>query len=151
MSEEYTHRILLVEDNPADAELTAEAIRFAGLQVGLDVANSVEQALAMLRRQAPYESASRPDLILFDLNLPRREGREGVREIKEDPQLQTIPVLVLSSSRAEPDIRDSYRLHANGYVVKPVDFQEFVDVLERIRKFWFETVELPPPPTKDWS
>ena len=149
MHSEHTYRILLVEDNPADAELTAEAIQFAGLKVDLDVSNSVEQALAMLRREEGYEKQPRPDLILMDLNLPRREGREGIREIKDDPFLRTIPVLIMSSSQAITDVRDSYALHANGYIVKPVDFERFVHLLQQINIFWFEAATLVPNTDKD--
>jgi len=149
MQAEPTHRILLVEDNPADAELTAEAIQFAGLNVALDVATSVEQALAMLRRTDDYSEQPRPDLILLDLNLPRREGREGVREIKSDPFLRTIPVLIMSSSQAITDVRDSYALHANGYIVKPVDFERFVHLLQQINQFWFEAATLVPNTDKE--
>jgi chemotaxis family two-component system response regulator Rcp1 len=132
--------ILLVEDNPADVRLTQEALREGKVKNNLSVARDGEEALAFLRR----EGAPRPDLILLDLNLPRRDGREVLKEIKDDPQLRMIPVVVLTTSAAEGDILKSYSLHANCYITKPVDLDQFITVVKSIDDFWLTIVRLPP-------
>ena len=132
--------ILLVEDNPADVRLTQEALREGKVKNNLSVARDGEEALAFLRR----EGAPRPDLILLDLNLPRRDGREVLKEIKDDPQLRMIPVVVLTTSAAEGDILKSYALHANCYITKPVDLEQFITVVKSIDDFWLTIVRLPP-------
>ena len=135
--------ILLVEDDPGDVLMTREA--FAEHKVGnnLTVVSDGAEALAYLRREGGYANAVRPDLILLDLNLPRRDGREVLAEIKTDPELRSIPVVVLTTSKAEEDILRSYDLHANAYVTKPVDFERFVDVVRSIDDFYFTVVRLP--------
>ena len=131
--------ILLVEDNAADVRLTQEALREGKVRNNLQVARDGEEALAILRRPG----ATRPDLVLLDLNLPRKDGREVLKEIKDDPDLQTIPVVVLTTSSAEADIVKSYRLHANCYITKPVDLDQFVTVVKSIDDFWLTVVRLP--------
>jgi CheY-like chemotaxis protein len=140
--------VLLVEDDPGDVLMTREA--FAEHTVGskLTVVSDGEEALAYLRRQGAYKSASRPDLILLDLNLPRRDGREVLAEIKTDEALRPIPVVVLTTSSSEEDILSSYQLHANAYVTKPVDFAAFVEVVQQIDEFFIGVVELPPRPPR---
>lgn len=132
--------ILLVEDNPADVRLTQEALREGKVKNNLSVARDGEEALAFLRR----DGATRPDLILLDLNLPRRDGREVLKEIKADPDLRRIPVVVLTTSEAEVDILKSYELHANCYITKPVDLEQFITVVKSIDDFWLTIVKLPP-------
>jgi CheY-like chemotaxis protein len=136
--------ILLVEDNPGDVRLTKEALkegRFANL---INVAVDGFEAMAFLRREGKYANASRPDLILLDLNLPKKNGREVLAEIKADSNLKSIPVVVLTSSQAEKDIVATYNLHANCYITKPVDFEQFICVVRSIEDFWFAVVKLPP-------
>lgn len=136
--------ILLVEDNPGDVRLTIEALkegRFANL---INVAVDGFEALAFLRREGKYANARKPDLILLDLNLPKKNGREVLAEIKTDPHLKSIPVVVLTSSQAEKDIVATYNLHANCYITKPVDFEQFINVVKSIEDFWFAVVKLPP-------
>jgi two-component system, chemotaxis family, response regulator Rcp1 len=135
--------ILLVEDNPGDVRLTREALRECGVQNHLSVASDGVEALAFLRRQGAFRAAARPDVILLDLNLPRMDGREVLMEIKQDPALMSIPVVVLSSSQAEEDIAGAYRLHANCYVTKPMDLDHFVSVVRSIENFWFLIAKLP--------
>ena len=135
--------VLLVEDNPGDAELTREAIESGKIVVRLEVVVDGEQALAYLRRLPPYESAERPDLILLDLNLPKISGREVLAEIKQDEALRAIPVVVLSSSDAAVDISKSYDLGANCYATKPVGLAEFQSIVRAIEQFWFMVVQLP--------
>jgi CheY-like chemotaxis protein len=135
--------ILLVEDNPGDVRLTQEALRESKLHNNLSVARDGVEALAFLRREGPYATAPRPDLILLDLNLPRKDGREVLAEIKSDPHLRAIPVVVLTTSQAEQDIAQSYNLHANCYVTKPVDLEQFITVVQSIEGFWFSIVTLP--------
>jgi two-component system, chemotaxis family, response regulator Rcp1 len=136
--------ILLVEDSPTDRLLAEEALREAKMANRVNVAVDGEQALQYLRRQGPHAKAVRPDLILLDLNLPKKDGREVLREIKEDPVLKVIPVVVLTTSRAEEDILKSYGLHANCYISKPVQFDEFKRIVLSIESFWFAVVKLPP-------
>jgi chemotaxis family two-component system response regulator Rcp1 len=135
--------ILLVEDNPGDARLTMEAFREAKVRNDVRVVTDGVEALAFLRREDKYANAPRPDLILLDLNLPRKDGREVLEEIKSDENLRRIPVAILTTSRAERDILSSYDLHANCFVSKPVDFEEFIRVVRGIEDFWLSIVKLP--------
>jgi CheY-like chemotaxis protein len=135
--------VLLVEDDQGDVLMTREAFAHHKIRNELHVATDGEQALRFLRREGEYEDAPRPGLILLDLNLPRRDGREVLAEIKADPDLRTIPVVVLTTSEAEEDILRSYSLHANAYVSKPVDFERFVEVIRRIDDFFVTVVKLP--------
>jgi two-component system response regulator len=136
--------ILLVEDSPTDVLLAQEALEHAKVLNTLHIVNDGVEALAFLRRQPPYENVPRPDLILLDLNLPRKDGREVLADIKNDELLKRIPVVVLTTSRAEEDIFKAYGLHANCYVTKPVDFDQFAEVVKAIESFWFTIVALPP-------
>jgi two-component system, chemotaxis family, response regulator Rcp1 len=136
--------ILLVEDNPADVRLTQEALVNGKVKHELHVASDGVEAIAFLRRQGPFRQAPRPDLILLDLNLPRKDGREVLAEIKADPDLMGIPVIILTSSQAEEDILKSYNLYANGYIVKPVDLEQFFRIIRQIKEFWMSIVVLPP-------
>jgi CheY-like chemotaxis protein len=136
--------ILLVEDNPGDVRLTQEALREGKVRNHLAVASDGVEAIAYLRKEGEHAGAVRPDLILLDLNLPRKDGREVLAEIKGDPTLRHIPVVVLTSSQAEEDIARAYHLHANCYVTKPVDLDQFIRVVESIEDFWFTIVKLPP-------
>jgi len=138
--------ILLVEDNPADVQLTIEALKDAKLNNHLSVAEDGVEATAFLRREGKYANAPRPDLILLDLNMPRKNGREVLKDIKSDEDLKTIPVVILTTSEAEQDIVKSYRLNANCYVTKPVDFFQFMKVVKAIEDFWMCIVKLPPRP-----
>jgi len=135
--------ILLVEDNPGDIRLTREALQEAKVHNRLHSAHDGEAALAFLRREKGYENAVRPDLILLDLNLPKKDGREVLAEIKADPKLRRTPVIVLSTSRAEQDIQHSYDLYANCYITKPVEMSQFIRVVQSIDNFWFSIVSLP--------
>ncbi|HEX9837178.1 MAG TPA: response regulator [Alphaproteobacteria bacterium] len=138
--------IMLVEDNPADARLTREALRESGVPTRLHHVSDGEQALDFLNRCNGFDGSPRPDIILLDLNLPRMDGRDVLRELKSDPKLMTIPVVVLTTSEAEEDIIRSYELHANCYVQKPVDLDKFLAILGLIENFWLSTVRLPPAP-----
>jgi len=138
--------ILLVEDNPGDVRLTQEALRDAKVQNHMSVASDGDQALAFLRREGEHGDAPRPDLILLDLKLPRRSGREVLAIIKDDPDLRCIPVVILTSSSAHEDILKSYDHHANCYITKPVDFDQFMRVVRSIEDFWLQVVKLPPKP-----
>ncbi len=135
--------ILLVEDNPGDIRLTQEAFRDGKLLNRLTAVSDGEQAMAFLRRQGKYERVRQPDLVLLDLNLPRKDGREVLAEVKADPDLRRIPVVVVTSSRAEEDILKAYNLHTNCYVTKPVDLVKFVAVVKSIEHFWVHIVKLP--------
>ena len=135
--------ILLVEDSPADVRLTQEAFREGKIDANLHVVKDGVEAMAFLRRKVPYTDAVRPDLILLDLNLPRKNGREVLAEIKADEDLKTIPVVILTTSSAEADISESYLLHANCYVVKPVDLDEFNRAMLTIDRFWMKCASLP--------
>ncbi len=135
--------VLLVEDDPGDVLLIREAFEHNKVHNSLHVASDGEQALAFLRREGEHADAPRPDLILLDLNLPRKDGREVLAEVKEDAGLRTIPVVVLTTSEAEEDILRSYDLHANAYVTKPVDFEAFIDVVKQIDDFFVSVVKLP--------
>ena len=135
--------ILLVEDNAGDVRLTQEALREGKVKNNLAVARDGEEAIKMLRREPPFENATRPDLILLDLNLPRKDGRQVLQDIKSDPKLQMIPVVVLTTSNADADIMKSYQLHANCYITKPVDLEQFITVVKSIDDFWLSIVRLP--------
>ena len=135
--------ILLVEDNPADVRLTVEVLKETKVRNTLTVAADGIEALDLLRRIGRYTHAVRPDLILLDLNLPRKDGRQVLAEIKADPDLKRIPVVILTSSKAEEDIFKSYNLYANCYVTKPVDLEQFVKVVKSIEDFWLTIVKLP--------
>ena len=135
--------VLLVEDDPGDILMTREAFQHYKIQNKLHVVTDGEQALQFLRRTGEYADAPRPGLILLDLNLPRRSGHEVLAELKEDPQLRVIPVVILTTSQAEEDILRSYSLHANAYVSKPVDFERFMDVIRQIDSFFVTVVKLP--------
>ena len=135
--------ILLVEDSPSDTELTVEALADGHVGNNLSIVDDGEKALQFLHRQGAYADAPRPDLILLDLNLPRKDGREVLAEIKSDPTLQMIPVVVLTTSGAEQDVQRAYALHANCYITKPVDFRQFVEAVKAIEDFWFTVVKLP--------
>ena len=136
--------ILLVEDNPGDVRLTIEALKEGKVANKINVAVDGIEALAFLRREGKYENAPKPDLILLDLNLPKKNGREVLAEIKMNSHLKCIPVVILTSSQAEKDIVTTYNLHANCYITKPVDFDQFIDVVKSIENFWFTVVKLPP-------
>jgi CheY-like chemotaxis protein len=135
--------ILLVEDNPDDVTLTQEALDAGKVSNNLSVAWDGVEALQYLNREGPYADAPEPDIILLDLNLPKKDGREVLAEIKSDERLKHIPVVVLTTSQAEQDILKSYRLHASCYVTKPVDFDEFIEIVQSIEDFWFTIVKLP--------
>ncbi len=143
MSSIYPIEILLVEDNPGDVRLTQEALREGKVKNNLHVARDGVEALAFLRREGVHKDAARPDLVLLDLNLPRKDGREVLAEIKADPNLKMLPVVVLTTSSAENDIVNTYSLHANCYITKPVDLEQFVKVVKSIDDFWLTVVRLP--------
>jgi CheY-like chemotaxis protein len=136
--------ILMVEDNEGDVYLTMEALRQAKVTNHVSVARDGVEAMEFLRREGPHAAAPRPDVILLDLNLPRKDGREVLADIKADANLRTIPVVVLTSSKAEQDVLRMYDLHANCYIVKPVDFQNLMEVVKSIENFWLTVVKLPP-------
>jgi two-component system, chemotaxis family, response regulator Rcp1 len=135
--------ILLVEDNPGDARLARQGLRQCKIPNNLNIVDDGVKAMDFLHRHRDYATAPRPDLILLDLNLPRKDGREVLREIKEDAGLKMIPVVILTTSRADEDINKTYSLHANCYVTKPLDLQQFLEVVKSIEDFWFSTVSLP--------
>jgi CheY-like chemotaxis protein len=135
--------VLLVEDDPGDVVMTREALGNARVLHDLHVAENGEVALAFLRREEPYEDAPRPDLVFLDLNLPRLDGREVLAQVKADPDLRSIPVVVLTTSDAEEDVLRSYDLHANAYVTKPVDFETFLAAVRQIDDFFLTVARLP--------
>jgi CheY-like chemotaxis protein len=135
--------VLLVEDDPGDTLMIKEAFADNKVRNRLSCVSDGVEALAFLRREGAYAEAPRPDLILLDLNLPRKDGREVLEEVKADPELRTIPVVILTTSEAEEDILRSYSLHANAYVTKPVDFERFIAVVRQIDEFFVEVVRLP--------
>ena len=135
--------ILLVEDNAGDVRLTLEALKEGKVRNNLSVARDGVEALSFLKRDGSYAEAARPDLILLDLNLPRMDGRELLGHIKSDEDLKTIPVVVLTTSKAEEDIIRTYKLHANCYITKPVDLDQFLRVVQSIDDFWLSVVKLP--------
>ena len=136
--------ILLVEDNPGDIRLTREALRDSKMHNRLSVVEDGVEAMRFLRREEEYSDAPRPDIVLLDLNLPRKDGREVLADMKTDPLLRRIPVVVLTTSDDERDIIKSYDLHANCYITKPVDLQRFIEIVKTIEGFWFSIVKLPP-------
>ena len=135
--------ILLVEDNPGDVRLTQEAFKEAKILNHLSVVGDGVDAMAFLRREGGYADVVRPDLVLLDFNLPRMSGRDLLKEIKGDPVLRNIPIVVLTTSRAEQDVLDAYEHHANCYIAKPVDLEQFVNIVRLIGQFWLSIVELP--------
>lgn len=135
--------ILLVEDNPGDVRLTKEALKEGKVLNNLNVAVDGIDALEYLRREGKYADAAKPDLILLDLNMPRKDGREVLAEVKADPELRSIPIVVLTTSKAEEDVFKTYNLHANCYITKPVDLDQFIKVIKSINSFWLEIVLLP--------
>ncbi len=136
--------LLLVEDNPGDVQLTQIALEDSKISVNLNVVSDGVEAMAFLRKQENYTQVPTPDIILLDLNLPRKDGREVLAEIKADQILKRIPVVVLTTSGAEEDILKAYNLSANCYITKPVDFDQFVKIVHSIENFWFTVVKLPP-------
>ena len=136
--------ILLVEDNPGDARLAVEALKEGKVRNNIYHVTDGVEAMRFLCREGPYADAVAPDLILLDLNLPRKDGREVLAEIKEDPTLRLAPVVILTTSDAERDLVRSYDLHANAYVVKPIDLNRFIEIVQAIEDFWFSIVKLPP-------
>jgi len=135
--------VLLVEDNPGDVRLTREALKEGKVRNNLSVVGDGVEALAFLHREGSYSSAPRPDIILLDLNLPRKDGRQVLAEVKADPELRRIPIVVLTTSKAEEDILKTYELHANCFITKPVDFEHFIKVVQSIESFWLSIVQLP--------
>ena len=136
--------ILPVEDNPGDVRLTLESLRDAKMLNHLTAVEDGVEAMAFLRRQGKYTNVPRPDVILLDLNLPKKDGREVLAEVKSDDDLKRIPVVIITTSRAEEDILKTYNLHANCYISKPVDLDQFIRVVKSIEDFWFTVVKLPP-------
>jgi CheY-like chemotaxis protein len=136
--------VLLVEDNPGDAQLTKIALEEGKVQINLNVVEDGVEALLYLRKIGRYATASDPDLILLDLNLPKKDGREVLAEIKADRVLKRIPIVILTTSQSEEDILKVYNLNANCYITKPVDFERFVKIVQTIEDFWFTIVKLPP-------
>ena len=139
-------QVLLVEDSPGDIRLTQEALKDAKIHINLHVVRDGEQAMSFLMREGEHANAPRPDLILLDLNLPKKDGREVLQEIKESPTLKIIPVVILTTSAAEADILRSYLLHANCYITKPVSLDGFLTVVKSIEDFWMSVVKLPTKP-----
>jgi chemotaxis family two-component system response regulator Rcp1 len=139
-----TVEILLVEDNPGDVRLTQEALKEGKVSNNLSVVPDGAEAMAFVRRQGKYANAPHPDLVLLDLNLPKKDGREVLAEMKGDENLKRIPVVVLTTSDSEKDILRSYNLHANCYITKPVDLDKFITVVKSIEDFWLTIVKLPP-------
>jgi chemotaxis family two-component system response regulator Rcp1 len=138
--------VLLVEDSPGDVRLTQEALKDTKVQIRLHVARDGTEAMAFLKREGKNAGAPRPDLILLDLNLPKKDGREVLQEIKESPAFKSIPVVILTTSLADADVVRSYMLHANCYITKPVDLKGFLTVVKAIDTFWFSVVKLSPQP-----
>lgn len=136
--------ILLVEDSQADIRLTQEALKENKVKINLHIVNDGVEAMEFLRKQNKYANAPTPDLILLDLNMPRKDGREVLKEVKEDPALSAIPIVVLTISKAEEDILLSYKYHVNCYIRKPLDLTKFIEVVKAITSFWFTIVTLPP-------
>jgi len=136
--------ILMAEDNPGDVTLTRKALKEGKLTNNLHVVNDGVEAMTYLNGEGEYADRPRPDLILLDLNMPRKDGRAVLEEIKSDDDLKRIPVVVLTSSEAEEDVAKSYELHANAYLTKPIDFDGFLDIVGTLEEFWLEVVKLPP-------
>ena len=139
-----TIEVLLIEDSPSDARLTQEAFKDGKIRNNLTVVTDGAEGLAYLQREGKYASVSRPDLVLLDFNLPKVDGREVLRRIKNDPQLQSIPVVILTTSDAEEDVAKAYEYHANCYIRKPVDLSRFLEIVSAIENFWLTVVKLPP-------
>lgn len=135
--------ILLIEDNPGDVRLTQEAFKEGRIEISMEVVMDGVEAIKFLKKESPYADKFTPDLILLDLNLPKRDGREVLQEIKADDFLRRIPVVILTTSNAEQDIVKSYNLHVNCYINKPVDFDKFFDIIQKIEDFWLTTAILP--------
>ncbi|HMF31822.1 MAG TPA: response regulator [Candidatus Lokiarchaeia archaeon] len=135
--------LLLVEDNPGDIRLTKEALKESKMVLNLNVAKDGVEAMAFLRQEGKYQDKPRPDLILLDLNLPKKDGREVLAEIKADEALKSIPVVILTTSRNEEDLLNAYDLHANAYVTKPLDLEQFLHIVNKIEEFWLTIVRLP--------
>jgi chemotaxis family two-component system response regulator Rcp1 len=135
--------VLLVEDSPGDVRLTREAFKDAKVHINLHVASDGTDAMAFLHREGEHSNAPRPDLILLDLNLPKKDGREVLAELKESPTLKTIPVVILTTSASDADIQASYQRHANCFITKPVDLEGFLKVVKSIDNFWLSVVKLP--------
>lgn len=144
MSDREPVEILLAEDNPGDVKLTRKALEQGKLVNNLHVVTDGVEAMQYLRGEGEYAGTPRPDLVLLDLNMPRKDGREVLEDIKHDDELKRIPVVVLTSSDAEEDVVESYDLHANAYLTKPVDFDGFMDIVGTLENFWLEVVKLPP-------
>ena len=144
LNENRPVEILLVEDNPGDERLTREALKEGKVYSNLHWVKDGVDAMEFLRRQGRHASAPRPDIVLLDLNLPKKDGREVLQDIKNDPELKRIPVVVLTTSKAEEDVLRTYNLHANCYVTKPVDLEKFIVVVKSIDVFWLTVVTLPP-------
>jgi CheY-like chemotaxis protein len=144
MSDGELVKILLIEDNPGDVRLTLEAFREGKVRNKIYVVNDGVEALAFLHREGKYTDMPRPDVILLDLNLPRKDGRQVLEEIKKDPNLTRIPVVILTTSQAEQDVLQTYSLHANCYITKPVELEQFITVVKSIETFWLNVVKLPP-------
>jgi CheY-like chemotaxis protein len=140
--------VLLVEDNPGDVRLTREAMKEARIAVNLTVADDGLEAMKMLRQEAPYAGRPLPDLVLLDLNMPKMDGREVLRLIKTDGKLKHIPVVILTTSAAEKDIAQSYDMHANCYITKPVELDQFMEIVKSIEGFWLTVVKLPRNPNQ---
>ena len=136
--------ILLVEDNPGDVRLTMEVLKDSKVCNNLSVVGDGTEAMAYLRQEGQYSKTRRPDLILLDLNLPGKDGRQVLAEIKSDRELKSIPVVVLTTSAADQDVIRTYELHANCYITKPVDLEQFIRIVQYIENFWFNIVKLPP-------
>jgi CheY-like chemotaxis protein len=135
--------LLLIEDNPGDVRLTREALKNSDINVHLSIARDGVEAMDFLRRSGRFADAPKPDLVLLDLNLPRKNGREVLSEIKSHPELKRIPVLIMTTSRAEQDVNRAYLLNANCYITKPMDLDEFLRIVKAIEDFWLKTVTLP--------
>ena len=135
--------VLLVEDSPGDVRLTREAFKDAKVHINMHVASDGMQAMAFLKREGEHANAPRPDMILLDLNLPKKDGREVLAELKDSPALKSIPVVILTTSAADTDIQGSYQHHANCYIIKPVDLEGFLKVVRSIDDFWLSVVKLP--------
>ncbi|WP_251343653.1 response regulator [Haloplanus halophilus] len=144
MSKREPVEILLAEDNPGDVKLTRKALEKGKLANNLHVVNDGVETMQFLRGEEPFEGTPRPDLVLLDLNMPRKDGREVLEEIKKNDDLKRIPVVVLTSSEAEEDVIRSYERHANAYLTKPVDFDGFIEVVGTLEEFWLQVVKLPP-------
>lgn len=136
--------ILLAEDNPGDVKLTRKALESGDIRNNLHVVTDGVETMKFLKQEGEYADAPRPDLLLLDLNMPKKDGRQVMEDMEADPSLRRIPVVVLTSSDAEEDIVRSYELNANAYLTKPVDFDGFVDIVKRLEDFWFEVVKMPP-------